>query len=165
MSHDHDHDDERTTLVELTKDIRIAMLTTMDEDGHHVSRPMARQDVDLDLDLWFITERDSRKVRHLAKNPEVSVTLSSNDSWVSLAGTARVVEDQAQLEGLWNTFTDAWMPEGPQDPNAALIKVDVRSGQYWDTPGSRVASLISFAKSRVTGEPYDGGDSGVVENL
>lgn len=160
-------DQQRETLVELTRDVRIAMLTTIDDDGHHVARPMARQDVDLDtgLDLWFICERESRKVRHVTARPEVGVTLSSNDGWVSLAGTAEVVDDQARLEELWNTFTDAWMPEGPQDPNAVLLRVSVHAGQYWDSPGSRVASLVSLVKSRVTGTPYDGGDSAVVTDL
>ena len=51
------------------------------------------------------------------------------------------------------------MPEGPDDPNVVLIHVDLEGGEYWDTPGGRIASLISFAKAKVTGEAYDGADN------
>jgi general stress protein 26 len=159
------HDEQVDKLVELTKDSRFVMLTTTDEDGHLVSRPMARQEVDLGADLWFIATRDSRKVSHLRANPVVGVTVTSGSSWVSLSGTAEVVDDLDQLKELWNTFAEAWLPEGPEDPNAILIHVSADTAQYWDNPGGRVASLVSLAKSKVTGQPYDGGDSAVVTDL
>jgi len=43
-----------------------------------------------------------------------------------------------------------------------LLKVDAHTAEYWDTPGGRVASLISLVKSKVTGERYEGGDQGTV---
>jgi len=74
-----------------------------------------------------------------------------------------VVEDQAKKEELWNTWVEAWLPKGETDPNVVLIKVDPHTAEYWDTPGGRVASLLSFVKAKVTGEPYDGADQGRVE--
>lgn len=158
-------DEQVAKLVELTKDSRFCMLTTVDHDGTLVSRPMSRQDVDLDLELWFIATRDSRKVAHLRANPTASVTVSSDSSWVSLAGTAEVVDDLAKLKEFWSTFAEAWIPEGPEDPNAILIRVDVSTAEYWDNPGGRISSVISFAKSKLTGQPYDGGENEVVTGL
>ena len=57
----------------------------------------------------------------------------------------------------------AWIPQGPDDPSVVLIKLSANTAQYWDTPGGRIASLISFVKSKVTGERYEGGEEGVVE--
>ena len=57
---------------------------------------------------------------------------------------------------------EAWLPEGPDDPNVVLIKVDPHTAEYWDTPGGRVASLLSFVKAKVTGEPYEGAERGSV---
>ena len=42
-----------------------------------------------------------------------------------ITGRAEVVDDDAKLKELWNTFAEAWLPEGPEDPNATLIRVDV----------------------------------------
>ena len=82
-------------------------------------------------------------------------TFSARDSWVALVGRASVVDDRAKLEELWNTFAEAWLPGGPEDPNATLIKVDVQRGEYWDSPGSKAASLLSFVKAKVTGDTLD----------
>jgi general stress protein 26 len=145
---------EQDKLVELLEDMHIGMLTTYGPEGPR-SIPMARQEVEASAELWFITARDTRHVRDLAAEPRVSMTFSARDSWVAVNGRATVVEDQARLKELWTTFAEAWMPEGPEDPNAVLLRVDVDEAEYWDTPGGKVASLISFAKTKLTGETYD----------
>ncbi len=151
---------DRARLVELMRDMPIAMLTTFGGAGIR-SVPMARQDVEPDAEMWFIAARDTRHVADIEVEPRVAITFSSRDSWVALTGTASVVDDEVKLKELWNTFAEAWLPGGPEDPNAVLIKVDVDEAEYWDTPGGKVASLISFAKTKLTGDTYDA-DHGVV---
>ena len=145
---------DQQKLVELLDDMPIAMMTTFGTQGPR-SLPMARQQVEPSAELWFITARDTEHVRAIAAEPRVALTFSSRSAWVALEGRAAVVDDQAKLKELWNTFAEAWLPGGPEDDNATLIRVDVESGEYWDTPGSKLASAISFAKAKVTGEPYD----------
>ena len=53
-------------------------------------------------------------------------------------------------------------PRGPDDPDAVLLRVDVEQGEHWDTPGGKVASLISFAKTKLTGGTCDA-DHGSVD--
>ena len=53
----------------------------------------------------------------------------------------------------------AWLPQGPEDPSIVLIKFNGHSAEYWDTPGGRVASVISFVRAKVTGERYEGGSN------
>ncbi len=145
---------DRARLVELMRDMPIAMLTTFGGSGIR-SVPMARQEVEPDAEMWFIAARDTRHVADIEAEPRVALTFSSRDSWVALTGAASVVDDEAKLKELWNTFAEAWLPGGPEDPNAVLIKVDVDEAEYWDTPGSTIASLISFAKTKLTGATYD----------
>ncbi len=149
-------------VADLAKDIRIAMLTTSDDEGHYVSRPMAQQEVEPDGDLWFFAERSSRKVDHIRVRPAVGVTLTSGDVWISISGTAEVVEDRAKIHELWNSWVQAWLPQGPDDPDVVLIKVNGHTAEYWDTPGGRIASVISFVKAKLTGHPYDGGENETV---
>ncbi len=108
-----DTTDEKT-LDDLLTDLRIAMFTTITDDGTLRSIPMARQDTDLDpAELWFITAKDTEHTRDVAQRPDVQLTFSSSDSWVALTGHAEVVDDLAKLTELWNTFAEAWLPEGP----------------------------------------------------
>lgn len=146
-------------VAELAKKIRIGMLTTIDVHGHYVSRPMAQQDVEFDGDLWFFAERDSRKLQNIAANPAVSVTLTSNDTWISISGTAEIVDDKAKNKELWNGWVEAWLPQGAEDPSVVLIKVNGETAEYWDTPGGLVASVISLVKAKTTGARYDGGEN------
>ena len=83
-----DTNSEIAKVADLAKDIRIGMLTTVDPDGHFVSRPMAQQEVEFDGDLWFFAEKYSRKAAHIAANPHVGVTLTSDDTWI-FAGQRR----------------------------------------------------------------------------
>jgi general stress protein 26 len=149
-------------VAELIKGIKIAMFTTVDEQGNFISRPMAQQEVEFDGDLWFFAERSSRKIRHLAANPQVGVTLSSGSTWVSLNGSAEMVTDDAKARELWNSVVEAWMPQGAEDPNTVLIKFHADTAEYWDTPGGRIASVLSFVKAKATGQPYSGGENETV---
>ena len=144
----------RERLVEVMEDLPIAMLTTFGGSGIR-SVPMARQQVEPDADLWFIADRSGRHVADLQAEPRVALTFSGRDSWVAMTGRAYVVEDRGKLEELWNTFAEAWLPGGPDNPDAVLLRIEVEEAEYWDTPGGKVASLISFAKTRLTGDTYD----------
>jgi general stress protein 26 len=146
--------EDRQKLVDLMQDMPIAMFTTFGPEGPR-SIPMARQEVEPGAELWFITARDTAHVRALADEPKVALTFSARDAWVAMTGRARVVDDLEKLKELWNTFAEAWLPGGPEDPNAVLLRVDVEQAEWWDTPGGKVASLISFAKTKLTGDTYD----------
>jgi general stress protein 26 len=151
--------DDSHKVAELLKGERFGFLTTITMDGRLTSRPMTLQEVEFDGDLWFFAERDSRKVAHIAANSHVGVTLTSNDTWISLDGDAVIVEDREKAKELWNQWVAAWLPQGPQDPSVVLIKVNGHSAEYWDTPGGRIASVISFVKAKVTGDRYEGGEN------
>ncbi|MBF4572892.1 pyridoxamine 5'-phosphate oxidase family protein [Herbiconiux sp. VKM Ac-1786] len=147
------------TLAGLVKDFRFAMLTTVDDQGRLVAHPLTVQEAEFDGDLWFIVGAHASALQNLQVNPTAGVTLSSNDSWVSLTGTAAEVADQTKVKELWSSTLEAWFPDGPDDPEVRLLKFTADGAEYWDSPGGRVATLFSFVKSKVTGEPYEGGDN------
>ena len=150
-------------LAELARDIRIAMVTTRGSEGHLTARPMAQQEVEFDGDLWFFVEADSRTADNLRGDSQAGVTLSSDSTWISLAGTAELVRDVAKAKDLWNPWVEAWLPEGPEHDNIMLIKFSAESAEYCDTPGSKVASIASFVKAKLTGTRYEGGENETVD--
>jgi general stress protein 26 len=154
---------EVAKLAELVQKFRIAMLTTVSADGALTSRPMAVQETEFDGDLWFFAQRDSDQVRHLSADPRIGVALSSLDTWVSISGTAELVEDRAKARQLWNSAVEAWFPNGPDDPDVVLLKVHADGAEYWDSPGSRVMTVLSYAKSKLTGNRPDVGENEKVD--
>lgn len=149
-------------VAELIADIKVCMLTTTDATGRLVSRPMAVQEVEFDGDLWFFSSGDSPKVDEVRHGAHVNVAFASGDSWVSVAGDAEVVRDVEKAKELWNAGVAAWFPDGPETPDLVLVKVHADSAEYWDTPGGRAATLLSYVKARATGEPYSGGENETV---
>ncbi len=147
--------DDTQKFTELMDDLHVAMFTTRQGDGTLRSVPMARQQVDAGSTLWFITARDTEHVRDVRSDPKVALTFHGSGTWVALTGTAAVVDDLDKLKELWSTFAEAWLPEGPEGENSSLIRVDVESAEYWDSPGGRTASVLSLVKSKLTGETYD----------
>lgn len=151
-----DNEDPRKTLAELLPDFRFAMVTSVDPDGKLTSRPLTVQEAEFDGDLWFVISRDSSIATHVASRPGVGVSLSSSDAWVSLAGTAQIVDDRARLDEYWSSTLEAWFPDGPDDPRVTLLRIDAISGEYWSSAGGRIATAIGLIKSKITGETYDG---------
>ena len=142
---------------DIIKGTRIAMLTHVDEDGRLVSKPMATQEVDFDGTVRFIAERASDQGMDIQKNPNENVAYSGNGAWVSLSGTARIVNDTDKLRELWSSFTGSWLEGGPENPNNVLIEIDADTAEYWDTPGgSKVTQVANLIKAKVTGNTVDG---------
>lgn len=154
-----------TQLAALIKDVQVAMFTTTGVDGRLYSRPLGTQEVEFDGDLWFATSADSPKVAEIALNPRVNVAYASpsKNSYVSVAGTARIVDDRAKIDALWSPAMKLFFPEGKDDPNLRLIHVQAESAEYWDGPGTLLGKALSFVLSAVQDEPSRLGDNGFVD--
>lgn len=153
--------DDIKRLGDLIKDVKIAMLTTVEPDGRLHSRPMATQQVEFDGELWFFTKDTAPKVEETQLNRHVSVTYSSPDKgrFVAVAGTGQLVRDRDQIRRLWNPLYKIWFPEGLDDPSLALLRIEVQQAEYWDSPSSTVVKLLGFVKALALGEPYSGGEN------
>lgn len=141
-------------LVEKIKDIRIAMMTTIENDQDLHSRPMYTNTPEDDGTLWFFTEQDSSKVNEVQKDRHVNLGYSSpsDNLYVAISGTAKVVTDRAKIKELWSEGLRGWFPKGSDDPNIALLKVTIDQGEFWDTPNSTLLRAYAYAKAVVTGE-------------
>ncbi|MET3812514.1 pyridoxamine 5'-phosphate oxidase family protein [Arthrobacter sp. UYEF3] len=142
---------------------RIGMVTTINEDGALVSRPLAVQDVEDDGDMWFFTSAGTSQVAHVKANPAVNVSFGKGTEWVSVAGRAEVVTDRQQIRDRWNQAVEAWFPDGPETPEVVLLHVDSDSAEYWTSPGGRAATVLQWVKSKVTHSRMSVGESGTVE--
>ena len=150
------HEENVKKLAELIKGIRVAMFTTVENDGCLRSRPMHTQDAEFDGTLWFFTWLDTAKVHEIQHDQHVNIAYASpsDERYVSVSGRARLVNDPAKTKELWNPMLKAWFPKGLDDPNLGLLRVDAEKAEYWDSPSSKVVQLYGFTKSIVTGKSY-----------
>lgn len=145
--------DEREKIWGLIKEARVAMLTSED-NGRLRSRPMVASQKNFDDGcLWFFTQRNSPKTGQVERDHQVNAAYAStsDNSYVSLCGAATLVFGRADIDAHWNDMLKSWFPEGKDDPNIALLKVDVDQAEYWDAPGSRMVVAFDYLKARMTG--------------
>lgn len=154
--------DDLHKLRELVKEIDFCMLTTVDDNGDLHSRPMSvNGEIDPDGDIWFFTNASSHKVDEISKQPKVNVSFADpdNQNYVSVSGTAHLVRDRKKIEELWKPEFKMWFPQGKDDPDIALLRVDLKKAEYWDSPSSTIGFVLNFVTSVVTGKEADHGEN------
>ena len=142
-------------LIDLIRDMKIAMLTTLGPDGTLHSRPLTTLNLDDgDGTLWFLIAADSEKAQEIARRPQVNVGYSHPEEgqYVSISGVAELVRDRAKVRELWTPIAKVFFPHGPEDPNLVVLKVEVRSAEYWSSPGSSVQRVLGMAKAVLRGD-------------
>lgn len=157
----HTREEQLQKLNELIKDVQYAMFTTVEPDGTLRARPMATRKAEFDGTLWFFTKASAPKVDEVEQEQNVCVSYAKPEKqhYISMSGAARVVRDRNKIEELWTPELKAWFPGGKEDPDIALLRVEVSQAEYWDSHNSTIAHLLGLAKSVATGTTYQPGEN------
>ena len=136
---------------------RIAMLT-VEEEGRLVSRPMASLVRPEDHAIYFVTRMDA-KVGEIGGSAPVNLAYSdaNKNTYLSVSGTARTSQNREKLRELWSMFTEAWLPQGPDAEDVALITVEPEEAKLWDSTSSNLVYAGKVLKAVATQTPPDGG--------
>ena len=119
------------------KQAKVVFLTTYSEEGVERSRQMTNFNSDTYAVMWFATERGTRKVQDILRDPRVSITFPS-----SKPGEFYVIEGKAELapqsgvDEKWRWWwlywhpsqtNRFWFPAGTNDPKRVIINVSPES--------------------------------------
>lgn len=126
---------DNATLWQAIKHIRFAMLVTQEDNGALTSRPMTAVQRDYDGVLWFFASVSQHPATVVAQRPAVNVSFADapEQLYVSLSGQATVTQDRAKIAELINPSVEEWFPGGVDNPDIALIRIEVQHVGYWDT--------------------------------
>ncbi|NDK32939.1 pyridoxamine 5'-phosphate oxidase family protein [Nesterenkonia haasae] len=149
-------------LIARIDDIGTCMFTTVDSSQRLVSRPMSVSHIDEHHRLWFFSPAESEKVDDVLGDGHVNLAFVADKTWISVAGTAEVVDDAQKKQELEDLGAKAYFAKGADDSEAWLISVDPETAQYWEGPGKAVA-LVKLVASAVTDSTPSMGDKGHVE--
>lgn len=141
-------------LWERIKDHKTAMLTTVSKEGFIHSRPMMTQEREPDMDLWFVTSLNTEKIDEIKQNPKVGVLYyrDSDNAYVSLSGVAQIHQDKDLIKSKWKEDWRIWFPDGPEQSDLALIKVEAAEAEYWEPKGGKLTVMFEMARGYLTGE-------------
>jgi general stress protein 26 len=152
----------RDKVWELIREVQVAMLVTQDEGGRMRARPMRAVSLkEFSGTLWFFTAQPTPKTEEIRQDSHVLLSYAdpSAQNYVAISGTAQVIRDVAKQTELWSEPLRTWFPGGPEDPRAALLKVEVEGAEYWDAPSSTFIHAYGYLKARLTREPPQAGEN------
>jgi general stress protein 26 len=164
--------DKLSKLYDLIESLETAMFTTRRSDGRLVSRPMATQKRAAGADLWFATARDSEKLDEIRNDAHVNLAYFKDRTkeWVSVSGTAKIVDDRDKIRELWAPDWRAWFADQggehdgtPEDPRIVLIGVDVEIAMFLELNKPQPLILFELVKGMITGKAPDVGETQTVD--
>jgi general stress protein 26 len=140
-------------LEDLLEDIDVAMMITYSGGGTPHARPMQIAEAGDNGELYFATSLDSAKLRDIETDPRVMLTMQEGSVYISLTGTAHPTTDRALIGQLWSEAWQVWFPQGKDDPNIVILRVEPQEAEYWDNSGAEgVAYAMTALKAYVKGE-------------
>jgi len=115
---------------------RYCWLTTTAENGGINARPMGRLLRDPIENGWtirFILDGRSRKAFDIRRAPKISAIFQrdADEALVTLAGTAVLHEDAAQIRPHWKDAYNMYFPTEQDRANAALIEINSERMELW----------------------------------
>jgi general stress protein 26 len=129
-------------------------------DGSAHSEPLTAQlDEDQVDTLFFFTGKDNR----LAAGGKVMAQFVSkgHDFFACLSGTIARDNDFALIDKLWSKQVEAWFPGGKNDPNLALLRLDIASAELWEADMSLTGKVKMLFGARIN--PSEEGSHARVE--
>ncbi len=139
----------------MLKSLPVTMMNTVAANGSVISRPLQTLDFDEDGVLWFATDATSEKAANIRVRPHIGLSYADHHAnrFVSISGPARLVHDQEKIDALWSPAMSVFFPQGKDDPNLVLVRVEIERAEYWDGPATFVGKLLYLAAAAITGDP------------
>jgi general stress protein 26 len=149
-SNDHS---PRNSLWRHIRNIRFCMMATHDGD-RVVARPMAGIPRPEQNVIWFFTSTETHKDAEIEQDPRACLTYADiqDQTYVSVSGRIERVTDHDTIHDLWTEGAGLYFPLGPDDPEIVLLRFSPESGEYWDSPSSKIVLAIKFLEAKMTGE-------------
>ena len=154
------HTTDIETAWNLMEKISLCMLVTHDGSGGDLrARPMGAHLKRDENAIYFLTDARKHKDDEIEENHNVCLTFADTGSqkYISVTGTARVLNDRSKIAELWSTPARAWW-DSKDDINIRVLQVSPSAAEYWDGPGSVVA-YAKMAAAALTGTRPDLGEN------
>ena len=148
----------------LVEEINICMFITNTAGEQEHTRPMATIEVEDNGTLWFFTDVRSIKVEEVIMQREVHLVYAhpGKESYLDVWGSASVITDRQQVVDKWSPIVKAWFPDGIDDPNLGLLKVQPVEAYYWESETGKMVQFLKMAASIVTGKRLAEGAEGSI---
>lgn len=93
--------------------------------------------------LWFFTSKSSTLASAGAGAATADYVANGHDLFGRIEGRISDATNRANIDRLWNPHVAAWY-EGKDDPDIALMRMDLESAEIWENASSLLAGVKSL---------------------
>jgi general stress protein 26 len=105
------------------------LMLQLDANQDSAAPMTAQLDKDAFSAIWFFTARNGR---FAALGPATATYQSKgHDLFCRFSGVLCEEADRGRLDKQWSNFVEAWFPDGKDDPNLLLIRMDLGEASIW----------------------------------
>ena len=146
----HDEKVEERLWKEI-EDSRIGMLGVTRPEPQHL-QPMTAFGEPEEQAIWFFSSRHTDLVKQAGDGAPAMFCLTAKDRklYACLAGDLSEQIDRSRIEKYWNPIVAAWYPDGKDDPNLTLLRLDLIDAQVWLVEQGPVKFAWEVAKANLT---------------
>ena len=113
-------------IFEAAKELQLVNFATVTEEGKPWVRYVMAK-ADKDLVFRFCSRLDTKKIRHIKKNPNVHISLGVTSletarNWLQVEGKAEVSTDKTERHAFWFDELKDYF-SGPDDPSFCIVIV------------------------------------------
>jgi general stress protein 26 len=131
--------------------VGVCMLTSQGARGLRARPLEARPDRSSRV-IWFVTDLRGTKEHEIGADHEIGLVFvdKSENAYLSITASAERMRDREVAASIWRATDNMWW-DGPDDPNAGLLRVTPRTAELWDGPSSKAVAVFEFLKSQIIG--------------
>jgi general stress protein 26 len=135
------------------------MLGLMDSDQHF--QPMTAFVEEEAGQIWFFTRKDTDLAQATAGGMAM-FTIQTDDLQACIGGRLTEAFDRARMDKYWNSVVAAWYPDGKDDANLTMLRMDLEDAEVW-IGANPVKFAWEIAKANATRTTPDAGDKAHID--
>lgn len=127
-------------------------------DNHHF-QPMTAFAEREDGVLWFFTRKDTDLAQSVSAGAaDAAFMFLDKKLQACIDGRLSLSHDRARIDKYWNAHVAAWYPDGKDDPQLTLLRLDISEAAVWITEGGLLKYVFEVAKANVGKSTPDVGE-------
>jgi general stress protein 26 len=134
---------------ELINAAKMCMMITEEKDEKYLcGRPMTISKVDDDGAIWFFTKETWYWTDEMEDDKIITLTFLNDEdnTYLMVHGKATLSEDSKKMKKLWSSEVEGLFPEGLEESNLILIKIQPEEIHNWDDKENRMILFLDFSK-------------------
>ncbi len=114
--------------------VQYCFAITVGQDGAANARIIEPFPLEDDWSVTFVTSRSSRKTAEIEQTGRLTLGYQHDPegAYVTLVGRARIDPDPNAVHGVWRDSLNLWFPDGPNDPDAVVIRFETERVELWN---------------------------------